>query len=162
MNKEFFSNVFSVNSVVSKAMSDKISVTHQFFSLIIFYVYQRGLIFDLFDKKETSERYFNHPQYIGDIIFFFGVVFLVLILRKRNISSLLNIYFSSFLPCQIWTWIVFSIYLAITIPINFFAVQNLYGEPWPFLSGVGYLIYNTLPFILLFLAIKRASIPLNR
>ena len=109
MNKDIFSNVFNVNFVVVKAMSDKISVTHQFISLMFFYVYQRGLILDPFDYKETSERYFNHPPYTGEIIYSFGLMFLVLILRKRNISSLLNIYFSSFLPCQIWTWIVFSI-----------------------------------------------------
>jgi hypothetical protein len=152
--KVSLSYIYNVRFVVSRSLNNEVSLFFQIISLILFYMYERQLLFEIFGV-ETNGTYFIHSSLMSNVFIFFGLICLSFYLRMNKVKPLLSLYFSTFIPCQLWTWIIFSIYLIITIPVNFLLVENNFVDLGEYFSGFGYFLFNSLPFLLLIFFLKK-------
>lgn len=136
---------FSIPSMVNRTLVGEVGTLSQLFSVLMFYVYHSG-VFITFLNLESDRVYFTRFEYADVICFFIGVMSFFFLSNKRGVKNLVGLIVNSFIPCYFWSWIIFAVYTLITVPISIYFEQNLYGDPSPYLKGIGFLIIQLLPF----------------
>lgn len=157
MNEKFkLFQYFGISRMVNRTLDNEVGVLSQLLSILAFYSYHSGIFITIFNLKSDGVYFTNFAH--ADIIFFFiGVITIFFFSRLRGIKNLVGLLINSFIPCYIWSWIVFAVYTLITVPISFYCEQNLYGNPSPYFKGVGFVIVQLLPFALLLHSVNKLA-----
>lgn len=152
---KILNRVWNIQLVIKEAIEGEKSIFFQTMAIFLFYIYERGLLLFLLKTENNIEPYFIHSKLISNLILAVGIACVAMFLKRKKVFGIVDIYFNSFIACQLWTWVIFSLYLAVTIPLDFFLVENLYGSFRTFFSSIGYVIFNCFPFILLIYSINK-------
>lgn len=154
MLRPVFAHVLNIKFLILKTFSGQVNVIFQAISLVVLFAYEKGLDLSLLNI-EKEKIYFNDSILLAFGFFVLGIIPLSVLLYSKKITCMASLFINTYIPCKLWTIVVFFVYTLITIPLNFYLVQNLYGDFEYFFKAGGYIITHLLPIILLiFFTIK--------
>jgi hypothetical protein len=121
--------MFNIKLMVAKTVKRDVGLIHQFIILVFFYAYENAFFIEWWLESGKREVYFSDSLYLEFFLHFIGLLAVFFFLKQNNIKDMVGIFLNTFIPCHVWTLIIFFIYTFVTIPIAFYCDQNLIGDP---------------------------------